>query len=150
MTEFILSPDAPKVRDNLVNFIRDLSDRRKWVVTVKRYVKTRTKSQNALMWVWVEKAAKKAGDADGCSKDMMHKRFKKKFLTPIETFEEDGELFAIYSTKGLSAREMSDYMEKITWYCATNMGLVLEAIPREFSAASEGIALPQPEEMHCE
>ncbi len=132
MTEFILSPDAPAVRDNVVSFIRGLSDKRKWSVTVKRYVKKRTLSQNALMWVWVEQAAKVAGDADGCSKEMMHKRFKRKFLTPIEVFEEDGEILAIYSTKGLSTREMSEYMEKITWYCATNLGLVLDALPKEF------------------
>jgi len=128
MTEFIITPEAQEPRAQALKLIEVLSPRQKWVVTVKRYVKKRTNGQNSLMWSWVEKAAKAAGDVDGCSKLMMHERFKRMFLTPVETFEADGVVYAIYSTTKLSTTEMSEYMEHISQYCAEEYGVDVQPV----------------------
>lgn len=131
MTDFIITPDNQGPREQALRFIAGLSDRQKWVVEVKRYVKKRTLSQNNLMWMWLEHAAKAAGDEHGADKEVMHQMFKQRFLTPVHTFEHDGEVFGVYSTKGLSTIEMRDYMEQISRFCAQELGVHVP-IPEEF------------------
>ena len=127
MTEFILSPDAPAVRGNVVEFIRGLADR-KWRITVVRYQK-RTIPQNALFHKWVSVIAEDTSNDNESTKDAL-----KMMFLPPRIIDMGGQLVEVRrSTAALNVGEMTLFMDRVQGW-----------------AASEGIALPQPEEMHCE
>lgn len=117
-------------RDRAASFVAAINPARKWEVVVKRWQKRRTISQNSQMWVWIDDAAKQCSDGEsGYDKLAIHEMFKRRFLTPVSTFEHDGDVYGSYSTRGLTTREMSEYMEKIAAFCATELGVVLSAPP---------------------
>jgi hypothetical protein len=129
MTEFILSPDAPKVRERVLDHIRALADSKRWRVTVVRYQKRRTLPQNALFHKWVSAIALETGNHNEDVKDAL----KQMFLTPRIITMGDELKEVRQSTAALNVDEMTLFMMRIQGW-----------------AASEGIALPQPEEMHCD
>jgi len=127
MTEFILSPEAPAVRDRVLAHIKALSDARKWRVTVVRYQKRRTLPQNALFHKWVAVIAEETGNDNESTKDAL-----KAMFLPPRIIDMGGALMEVRrSTAALNTSEMKLFMDKVSGW-----------------AASEGIALPQPEDMH--
>lgn len=105
-----------------------------WVVTIKRKTKRRTRSQNALMWMWLNDIAKKMSEATGYEKDEIHELFKQNFLEP-RTIEADGLVAQVRSTTDLSVQEMSEYLGRIQRYCEQNMGIFVP-LPEEMQRRS--------------
>lgn len=129
MTEFILSPEAPKVRERVLEHIQALADSKRWRVTVVRYQKRRTLPQNALFHKWVNVIATETGNDDEATKDAL-----KQMFLPPQIVDMGGVLVeGRRSTAALNTADMAQFMKRVQGW-----------------AASEGIALPQPEEMHCE
>lgn len=94
-----------------------------WVLKLERKQSQRTLSQNALMWVWFDAIAKEWSDAtDKCfSREGVKEFFCRKYL-PIEM--PNGEVVG-GSTSGLNTEQMSEFMEKVQAYAATEWGITL-------------------------
>lgn len=128
MTEFILSPDAPKVRDRVLEHIRALADSKRWRVTVVRYQK-RTIPQNSLFHKWVHEIAVAQGNTFSDAKDGL----KRELLPPRMIAMGDKLVEVRQSTAALNVDEMTLFMKQIEGW-----------------AGSEGIALTHREDFHCE
>lgn len=107
-----------------------LNTEKKYVVEVKEYVKTRTPSQNALMWMWLDDIALKVGREIGYDKDDMHDVFKEKFLAPVKIINAAGVEIKKYSTKELSTKEMSEYMDAISRFAVSEWNIFVP-LPEE-------------------
>jgi len=129
MTPFIIHNEAS--RAHAAKAIAELSDKKRWKVEVKLDRPRRTKSQNALMWMWIDEAVQALHNETGQDKDDIHEYFKRKFC-PIRMITVGDEQIAIKSTKKLSIEQMRIYMNAIEGYCASEWGIIL----------------PIPEEMH--
>lgn len=106
-------------------FVSGLSvDGKKWRVEIKRHVKRRTLSQNAALWMWHSEMVDAVGKDTGNDAEDLHEHFKKKFLTPIIT-EIGGEISKRYSTKKLTTKEMSEFMDRIYAYVTGDLGIWL-------------------------
>ena len=111
--------------ENLMSYLTNIDPLKVWTVTVEQKEPTRSLKQNALMWVWY----KYIGDHLGYTPDELHDAFKSKFLgmeTKETIFKKKYE--TIKSTKDLTTKEMSDYMNLI-----------------EAFAIKEGVKLPAPD-----
>lgn len=126
MTEFILSPEAPAVRDRLLRFVKELADSKKWRVTIVRYQK-RTTPQNSLFHKWVHEIAVFTGNTFSDTKDGL----KREFLPPRMIAMGDKLVEVRRSTAALNVDEMAEFMTRVQGW-----------------AGSEGIALTQPEDMY--
>jgi hypothetical protein len=125
LTEIILRDE--RLRQIVLDFVGKLDIAHPWKITIERYKKKRSLSQNALYWKWVGIIS----DETGNDRDEVHEFFKVKFLTP--TIIEMGDTaIACRTTTKLSTQDMSDFMEKVM----------------AFSTGNLGILLPIPEEMH--
>jgi hypothetical protein len=127
MTDIILS-NVNQI-PSIVNAFNLLNFNYEWVITIKRKVKNRTNSQNNLYWKWIGEVAKHVSDLTGYEIDEVHTLFKENFL--------DGKKVCIgnktsilYSTKLLTTKEMSDYMERIQRFCVQDLELLV-TIPAE-------------------
>lgn len=108
-------------------FLGGVNLNHEWSFELKRHVKNRSLSQNALYWKWMTIA----GQELGYSKDEMDVVFKRKFLAPkiVTVGDEETE---IYSTSGMDKNAMTGYLNLIDMFCARDLGIML----------------PHPEEMH--
>ena len=84
------------------------------VVRIEPHKKTRTHGQLALLWM----------RHTGYSAEEIHDYLKERFLTP-KIVEINGAVVRRYSTKNLTAAEMSDFMAKIEAWAASELGLML-------------------------
>ena len=114
------------LRQRVIEHIRWLNVERPWIIEIKRHVRKRSLSQNALYWKWIGIIANETGNDN----DMLHEFFKRKFLTPM-TFHVGGEQFEHRTTTKLPTDQFSAYMDKVN----------------AFAGAELGIMLPQPEEL---
>ena len=120
MTKLIVFNQESKVEP--IRLINRLSPDKRWVITIEAEKKRRTLSQNNLMWMWIDTICKMCGDERGYTKDEMARIFKQKFLVPnVVTL--NGEEFIEYSTKKLSKKEMSEYMNHIEMFAAQEFGV---------------------------
>lgn len=127
--EFSIHDEASKQRT--IAFISALNtEKQKWRVEVKRLVKKRSLSQNALMWKWHGEVVDAVCRDTGNDADDMHEHFKQKFLSPIIT-EINGEVSKRWSTKNLSTKEMSEFMDRIYAYVSGDLGIRLP-LPVEY------------------
>ena len=135
MPDYILRDDA--VRQNCIKAIAALNLAGKpWHVTIAPFRKRRTLSQNALMWAHLNEIVAAASQETGNDPDVLHRFFKWKFLPPV-VIEVRGEVKELEpTTTTLKTVEMSEYMERIRAWCASELGLVLpDYRPDERSAA---------------
>ena len=116
----------------------NLSKSNGWEVTIKPHVKRRTDSQNRLMWRWVDNVAEHVVQHTGQDSEDVHEFFKRKFLTP-RRFEIEGEMIEVWSTKKLTTKEMSEYMERIYAWATSELGLLLP-LPSELGRDETGRA----------
>lgn len=91
-----------------------------WSFELKRYVKSRSLSQNAIYWKWCTIA----GQELGYSKDEMDAVFKEKFLAPKIATVGDVE-HKMYSTSGMDTKAMTGYLNLIDMFCARDLGIML-------------------------
>ena len=137
MTTTIIVRDE-KLRQNALRLISALNVEKPWEITVKPYRKTRTLSQNALMWKWHGEVADAVSQHTGADKDDVHEFFKRKFLKP-RIVEIGGEVLERYSTRSLKTAEMSDFMNRIYAYCTSELGMILPT-PDEYGRDDYGRA----------
>jgi hypothetical protein len=118
---------------NNVNFvcdqIRNLNPNKEWAIDVREKSAKRTLPQNSLYWKWVSIL----GNELGYHKEEMHEVLMAMFLTPKKIRDLSGNTIEKYSTSKLNTQEMTEYMEALARW-----------------AASEGLALPHPEDMHVQ
>lgn len=129
MTATTIHNEASRTR--AAEVIAGLSLDKRWKIEIKEDKPRRTRSQNALMWMWIDRAAQAMHEHTGQDKDDIHEFFKRKFC-PVRVLRIGTEEVAVKSTKKLSIPEMSAYMEAIEGYCSSEWGIIL----------------PIPEEMH--
>ena len=79
-------------------------------ITFKSYKQNRSLEQNALYWKWMTVC----GETLGYSKDGMHQTFMREHLAPLIIDTPSGDVME-YSTKKLSVKEMSTYMENVSF-----------------------------------
>ena len=79
-------------------------------LTIKPYKKNRSLEQNALYWKWMMICA----DELGYTKDGMHQTFMRELLAPIIIDTPSGDVME-YSTRKLNVKEMSSYMEQVSF-----------------------------------
>lgn len=135
MADYIIRDDA--VRANCIKAIQALNlSGKPWHVRIEPFKKRRTLSQNALMWAEINWIVDAIGRETGNDADDLHRFFKRKFLA-LRIIEVNGETVELEpTTKTLTTVQMSDYMERIRAWCASELGLVLpEYRPDERSAA---------------
>lgn len=114
------------------DFIENLSMDYQWECEVKRKVKRRSSSQNNLMWMWLNDIAAEVKDATGYEVNEVHELFKDMFLDQ-KVIEIAGHSTETSTTTTLSTKEMVEYMDSISRFCAQTLG----------------INLPYPEDMHA-
>lgn len=89
--------------------------------------KQRTNPQNNLYWEWIDRIRLHVGDSTGqwYSKDQMHEYFKAKFQPTDEVSINGESRFVTKSTTKNDVKEMSEYMDKVSSYCASSLCLYL-------------------------
>lgn len=91
-------------------------------VSIVRQSQTRTLPQNRLYWKWIEEIALNIGDDE----QSVHEYLKDKFLLKRVAELLNGKTMELPpSTKRLSTSEMSLYMEKVSAWAASFLGLYL-------------------------
>lgn len=118
-------------RKRIMDHIAMLSLGKPWQVTVGPLTKTRTLSQNSLMWKWLNEVADHVSEHTGYEANEVHEFLKRKFLQP-KIIVINGEEIRHWTTTNLTTSEMSAYMEKIYRWATSELG----------------IFLPTPEELH--
>ena len=120
------------IRQRVIDHIAALSLNKPWTIEIKRHVKKRSLSQNALYWKWIGVIS----DETGNDNDVLHDYFKRKFLTPINTKLNNfnGEYLNYRTTTKLPTDQMSAYMEKVNAFAGTELGILLPQ-PEELLAA---------------
>lgn len=112
------------LRQRAADLVANLDLSKTWRVTVVRYQKRRSLSQNALYWKWCNVVAAIVADDTGMDIDEVHAFFKAKFL-PAKIIEIAGQTVEHRTTTKLTTAEMSDYMTRITAFCSSDLGLFL-------------------------
>jgi len=93
-------------------------------VILRRHRKKRSLDQNALYWMWLGIISRVTGN----DTDQLHETFKQMFAE-AKVAEVFGKTVTTYSTAKMNVGEMSEYLDRVYAF-----------------AASEGILLPLPEE----
>jgi len=119
MQQIILRSELEK--KHLASLIRNLDVTTPWHFTWKPYKSNRSLDQNNLYWKWIAEICA----AKGWGKNVLHDIMMHNFITP--TFEEgpNGLTEVRRSTTKLNTREMSEYMEKMAAWAATDLGVFL-------------------------
>lgn len=107
---------------NAVKAIGALDLKKKWRITIQLYRKNRTTDQNSLMWSWYSEIAGYTGH----STDEIHELCKAMFLKPRQVSIGDNATEYRTTTK-LTTAEMSEYLERIRAWAATDLNLTLSA-----------------------
>jgi len=113
---------AQKERMPFIGYIAQLDSNIDWEVTIKPYKKKRTLSQNARYWAEIDNIVAAVAEHTGYSSQEIHEFMKQKFLKP-KRVEVQGETREYYSTTKLTTQEMSDYMEAVRAWAATELGI---------------------------
>lgn len=115
------------VKNNAIKAIQGLEG--VYDITITKYKKDRTKSQNSLMWMWLGIISNDTGE----SPENLHNIFKLRFLG-TEKIQSMGYSIEIpKSTTKLTTQEFTDYLDKI-----------------EGLAMSIDIRLPHPQDLYFE
>lgn len=91
-----------------------------YTITIKRKVKPRSISQNALMWLWLACIS----DASGYDKDELHELYKMKFNGRIVSIN-GHEVRIAQSTTKLSSADFGRYLDNVQRHAATMWGIRL-------------------------
>jgi len=110
-----------ETRAEIIEEILALDPDIKWVVTVKKYKRNRSLSQNSLYWVWITGI----GDKLGYLRDEMHMVLALKFLPPVTVEWGGRKIVSAKSTSSLNVKEFTDYLNQIEIFAATELGLNL-------------------------
>ena len=112
-------------RQGLIEYIQKLDLSRVFFWEIKKHVKRRSISQNSLYWLHMAVIS----DETGNDVNYLHEIFKEQFLIPV-IVDYFGTTKEVRSTKRLTTKQFSEYMEKIT-----------------AEVSSYGIVLPMPDDL---
>jgi len=102
-----------KIIKDLVSYIHSIELKNPMNIEIKPRFKKRSNDQNSTYWVWMNIICKEFdGVVSPTEYDLQckHNTFMENFLDPIGKSKSGRK---IYSTKGLSTQQFSDYMENI-------------------------------------
>lgn len=125
MTRPIILRDEA-TRERLLDAIRRLNIEKPWKVTIERYVKRRSVSQNALLHSWLGIIAESTGN----SLDSLKDAYKDMFLPMVPIQLGDEEKMVRRSTATLDTKEMSAFMDAIYAHATGELGILLP-LPEE-------------------
>lgn len=113
--------DKRKVTD----YVERLPEGKRYTVEIKLRRQPRSVSQNRLYWMWVTCIVDET-TGDKSLIPALHKYLRQCFLGVTEYDILDGRQVTITrSTKELNTKEMSDYLERIQQFAASELGIVL-------------------------
>jgi len=112
-------------RNGLIEHINKLDLTKVFYWEIKKHIRRRTISQNALYWLWLTCIQ----DETGNDRYDLHEYFKHTFILPqgIEAF---GNYIQVHSTKKLSTSQFKEYLDMI-----------------QAKMSVEGIVLPNPDDL---
>jgi hypothetical protein len=110
---------TPADKNRLLDFIRVMSLDKPWQFTWGLYKRNRSLEQNKLYWKWIGEICV----TRGWGKNVVHEALRDNFISP--RFEEGPNGLQEYrpSTKDLNTAEMSEYLEKVSAFAATEFGV---------------------------
>jgi len=101
--------------------IDQLSDQKKWSISIKIKREIRSLPQNRLYWLWLACIC----DETGGDRDEIHLELKRRFL-PLKTVKGlSGEVTKPISTTELDTKQFTDYLEKIQIMMLRDYGITL-------------------------
>lgn len=104
-----------------IDFICNLDLNQRWLVTVEKEKNNRSLAQNRMYWQWNGIMGNEIGcTADDWHQEMMRMFLPSKFYTISGKTEERAK-----STKKLTVKEFTEYLEHIDRHCASFHGAVL-------------------------
>jgi len=112
--------DKPSLT-RIIEFICNLDLTVVWEIKIKRFVKNRTLQQNNLYWKWNGIM----GQEIGCSSDDWHQDMMDMFLPPKFYTIKGVAKEKAKSTKKLTVKEFTEYLEHIDRHCASFHAVML-------------------------
>lgn len=118
--------DIDAVRDYLSN----TCEGKTLSVKISEYCHNRSKAQNALSHVWYSQISKKYYETHGeLYSPNVWKEYLKKMILGEEAIEGPrGTVIRTIRTRDLKVKYMSEYMEQVVIYCATEFDIVLTGL----------------------
>jgi len=129
----------------------DISEPRQ--IIIQDLKNERSLLQNKLMWAWLTLIKDHVNFIYKCNwekhntehdepldepvlfdSEDLHEKMKRFFLEPKVTQFRD-EVIKTYSTKKLTTKQFGEYLEKIEWYCADKLNLILPQPSDEYEIA---------------
>lgn len=112
----------PADKRKVIDYVEKLPEGKQYTVKIKLKRKQRSTDQNRLYWMWL----KCIMDETGEHKDRLHEFFKQYFLGADEQWAFGKyQVFVPRSTTELDTKQMSDYLERVQQFAATELGIVL-------------------------
>jgi hypothetical protein len=115
-----------KQRAHAIDLISRLKidEAKPFTISIAPFVKKRSLNQLALYFKWVNDVAEIISEYSGATPEETHVYLKTRFLPP-KVIDIGGEVVEWYTTTKLSAKEMSEYMDRIYAWATSDLGLVL-------------------------
>ena len=110
--------DKRKVTD----YVERLPDGKRYTVEIKLRRQPRSVNQNRLYWMWLACIMHETGE----DKERLHEFFKQHFLGVfVQSVFDKYQVAVPPSTKGLDTKQMTDYLERVQQFAASELGIVL-------------------------
>ncbi len=124
MTEQTYVLRTPEICNRVIRWLEQIGAgdfKKVWQLEIKPYSKRNSNNQKRTYFGWVGMIAKDTGHSD----DEIDEMFRKKFLPPtvVELGGESIEVSA--SIAKLPTMAMSEYMDRVMAFCATDLGMAL-------------------------
>lgn len=106
----------------IIDYVEKLPEGKQYTVEIKVKRKQRSTDQNRLYWLWLSCLMEETGE----HKDRLHEFFKQYYLGADQHYA-----FGKYpvmvarSTSVLDTKQMTDYLERVQQFAATELGIVL-------------------------
>lgn len=114
-----LTARNPRELAQAAEIVSTLDPKRRWIVEVREQRAKRTNPQNRLLWAIYTRIA----DATGYTPEEVHEAMKAKFLPPRVIQLGTAEIEAPGSTADQEVPEFSEYVERVTAFAATELGV---------------------------
>lgn len=112
----------PTDKRKVIDYVEKLPEGKPYTVEIKVKRKQRSTDQNRLYWMWLKCIMNETGE----HKDRLHEFFKLHFLGQDEHYVFDRwQVVVPRSTTELDTKQMSDYLERVQQFAATELGIVL-------------------------
>lgn len=112
----------PSDKRKVTDYIDKLPDGKPYTVDIKLKRNRRTVDQNRLYWLWLTCIMSETGE----HKDRLHEFFKQHILGMDEHYAFDKyQVMVPRSTTTLDTKQMTDYLERVQRFAATELGIVL-------------------------